>query len=146
MVEQSLRCKAAVVSRDEREGDLRKILNFGHTVGHAIEAAGDYARYLHGEAVAIGMVVASQLSRLHAGLPEADQQRLRRLIEGAGLPAAMPDPRSMPAAEHDRFTRALNLDKKRAGDAIDFVLVPELGRAIVRKLSFAQITAVLEQA
>ena len=146
MVDQSLRCKAAVVSRDEREGDLRKILNFGHTVGHAIEAASGYARYLHGEAVAIGMVAASELSRLHAGLPEADQQRLRRLIEGAGLPTAMPDRRSMPAAEHDRFTKALNLDKKRAGDAIDFVLLPELGRAIVRKLSFEQITAVLEQA
>jgi len=146
VVDQSLRCKAAVVSRDEREGDLRKILNFGHTVGHAIEAASDYTRYLHGEAVAIGMVVAARLSRLHAGLAEADQQRLRRLIEGAGLPTGMPDLRSMPAAEHDRFTTALNLDKKRAGDAIDFVLVPEIGRAIVRNLSFEQISAVLEQA
>ena len=146
LVDRSLRCKAAVVSRDEREGDLRKILNFGHTVGHAIEAAGDYARYLHGEAVAIGMAVASRLSCLHAGLAESDQRRLVRLIERAGLPTEMPDLANLPAVEQDRFANALKLDKKRAGEAIDFVLVPELGRAIVRKLSFEQVTAAIQSA
>jgi 3-dehydroquinate synthase len=146
LVDRSLRCKAAVVSRDEREGDLRKILNFGHTVGHAIEAAGDYTRYLHGEAVAIGMAVASRLSCLHAGLAESDQRRLVRLIERAGLPTEMPDLANLPAAEQERFANALKLDKKRAGEAIDFVLVPELGRAIVRKLSFAQVTAAIQTA
>ncbi len=140
LVERSLRCKAAVVSRDEHEGDLRKILNFGHTVGHAIEAASDYARYLHGEAVAIGMVVASRLSRLHAGLGEADQHRLVRLIESAGLPIKMPD------WQGERFAKALKLDKKRAGEGVDFVLVPEIGRAIVQRLSFEQVIAALESA
>jgi 3-dehydroquinate synthase len=146
LVDRSLRCKAAIVSQDEREGDLRKILNFGHTVGHAIEAAGDYARYLHGEAVAIGMAVASRLSCLHAGLAESDQRRLVRLIERAGLPTEMPDLAILPDVERERFSSALKLDKKRAGEAIDFVLVPELGRAIVKKLSFEQITAAIQSA
>jgi 3-dehydroquinate synthase len=140
VVERSLRCKADIVSRDEREGSLRKVLNFGHTVGHAIEAASDYSRYLHGEAVAIGMVVAARLSRLHAGLPQADERALVRLIEQAGLPAAMPDWRN------ERFARALRLDKKRAGDGVEFVLIPEIGRAVLHKLSFEQVTAVLEAA
>ena len=133
-----------MVSRDEREGDLRKILNFGHTIGHAIEAAGDYARYLHGEAVAIGMAVASRFSCLHAGLAESDQRRLVRLLERAGLPTEMPDLATLPAAEQERFANALKLDKKRAGEAIDFVLVPEIRRAIVKKLSFEQVTAAIQ--
>ena len=138
IIEQSLRCKASVVSQDEREGNLRKVLNFGHTVGHAIEAAGDYSRFLHGEAVAIGMVVATGLSRIHAGLPESDAKRLLRLIEQAGLPARMPDWRN------ERFSKALELDKKRAGDGIDFVLISAIGHTLIKKLTLKEITNHLE--
>ncbi len=137
-VERSLRCKAAIVSQDEREGNLRKILNFGHTIGHAIEAATGYGRYLHGEAVAIGMVVAARLSRVHAGLARSEERRLVDLIERAGLPIAMPDWRT------ESFARALELDKKSAGQGIDFVLISEPGRALIRRLSLKEITAGLD--
>ncbi len=89
MVERSLRHKAYVVENDEREGGLRKILNFGHTIGHAIEASAGYGKYLHGEAVAIGMVAACAISRQWAGLEERESERLVGLIERAGLPTAM---------------------------------------------------------
>ena len=90
IVDQSLRHKAAVVASDEREGGLRKILNFGHTIGHALEASAGYGSYFHGEAVAIGMVVAAGLSRTYAGLSGHEVDRLVRLIEASGLPSRMP--------------------------------------------------------
>ena len=136
MVERSLRHKAYVVANDEREGGLRKILNFGHTLGHALEASAGYGSYLHGEAVAIGMVAAARLSTRYAGLSAGEASRLERLIEAAGLPTRMP-----PGWESDSFLRALRLDKKRAGDAVEFVLLDRLGHAITRKLSFDEITA-----
>jgi 3-dehydroquinate synthase len=136
MVERSLRHKAYVVANDEREGGLRKILNFGHTLGHALEASAGYGSYLHGEAVAIGMVAAARLSVRYAGLSADEASRLERLIEAAGLPTRMP-----PGWENDSFLRALRLDKKRAGDAVEFVLLERLGHALTRKLTFAEILA-----
>ena len=118
MVERSLRHKATVVSNDERESGLRKILNFGHTIGHALETSAGYGTYLHGEAVAIGMVAAAQISCRYSGLSELDRSRLERLIEAAALPARMP-----PGWRNDPFLRALFLDKKRTGGEIEFVLL-----------------------
>lgn len=136
IVERSLRHKAAVVANDEREGGLRKILNFGHTIGHALEASAGYGSYFHGEAVAIGMVAASRLSNLFAGLAADEADRLTRLIAAAGLPA------KMPARWGGReFEQALKLDKKRAGDGVEFVLLDRLGHAVTRQLGFDQITA-----
>jgi 3-dehydroquinate synthase len=90
IVDQSLRHKAAIVASDEREGGRRKILNFGHTIGHALEASAGYGSYFHGEAVAIGMVAAAGLSRAYAGLSAGEADRLLRLIESAGLPTQLP--------------------------------------------------------
>ena len=141
VVERSLRCKASVVSRDERESGLRKILNFGHTIGHALEASTGYERCLHGEAVAIGMVLAADLSRRHAGLQDEDARRLGRLIEQAGLPTKLPAD-----CRNARFNKALHLDKKRADQRIEFVLLSEIGRALIHKLSFKEIAAILDAA
>lgn len=138
VVDRSLRCKGSVVARDERESGLRKILNFGHTVGHALEAASGYERFLHGEAVAIGMVAAARLSARHAGLNESDTFRLRSLLERAGLPVAMP-----PEWRSERFVTALGLDKKRTDREVDFVLISEIGRAVVRKLKLEEIISQL---
>jgi 3-dehydroquinate synthase len=138
MVERSLKHKAYVVENDEREGGLRKILNFGHTVGHAIEASAGYGKYLHGEAVAIGMVAACAMSRKFAGLDGQDADRLTELIRRAGLPTSM-DTRS-PTEE---FMRALRLDKKRAEKQIEFVVIDRLGNAFPRKVAFADIFSVL---
>jgi len=160
IVGRSLRHKAAVVASDEREGGLRKILNFGHTIGHAIEASAGYGSYFHGEAVAIGMVAAVGLSRAHAGLSAADADRLTRLIEAAGLPTQMPPAwRGQNAADQGAaaggrgghsgrafekdFERALKLDKKRAGEGIEFVLIDRLGHALTRTLAFAEIVSYL---
>src|SRR5687767_766913 len=77
--------KAAVVAADEREGSLRAILNFGHTLGHALEATLGYGRLLHGEAIAIGQVAAAEFSRVAFGLPAADLERIRALFQRAGL-------------------------------------------------------------
>ncbi|HVN28674.1 MAG TPA: 3-dehydroquinate synthase, partial [Candidatus Binataceae bacterium] len=108
MVERSLRRKAYVVENDEREGGLRKTLNFGHTIGHAIEASAGYGKYLHGEAVAIGMVAACAISRKFAGLDERESERLVALIRRAGLPTTMDS-----IWRSEEFRQALRLDKKR---------------------------------
>jgi 3-dehydroquinate synthase len=137
MVDRSLRCKAQIVMSDEHEGGLRKILNFGHTLGHALEASSGYGRYLHGEAVAIGMVAATQLSARYEGLSAEEALRLEGLIEAAKLPTKMPR-----GWRSEEFLRALKLDKKRAGDAVEFVLLDTLGHALTRKLSFDEIVAI----
>ena len=86
----SCEIKAGVVGQDERESGLRAILNFGHTFGHAIEAGLGYGQWLHGEAVACGMVMASDLSVRLGLMPPDFLPRLQRLIERAGLPIAAP--------------------------------------------------------
>ncbi|HEY2523570.1 MAG TPA: 3-dehydroquinate synthase, partial [Candidatus Binataceae bacterium] len=91
MVARSLQHKATIVASDAREGGLRKILNYGHTAGHALEASSGYGNYLHGEAVAIGMVAAGRLSQAFAQLSAAEAERLEQLIARAGLPTAMPE-------------------------------------------------------
>jgi 3-dehydroquinate synthase len=136
MVARSLQHKAAIVASDTREGGLRKILNYGHTAGHALEASSGYGNFLHGEAVAIGMVAAGKLSQAFAGLGAAEAERLERLIARAGLPTAMP-----PGWRGEEFVRAMRLDKKRAADGVEFVLLDRLGHALTRKLSFAEILA-----
>lgn len=118
--------KADVVSQDETESGLRAILNFGHTIGHAIEAITAYGQYLHGEAISIGQVAAAEMSVRLAGLPAADAQRIRALLVQAGLPVKYP-------LTEKRWTQLLNamrLDKKVSGGEIKFVLAERIGRAI----------------
>jgi 3-dehydroquinate synthase len=142
VIARSLRHKAAIVASDEREGGPRKILNFGHTLGHALEASAGYGRYLHGEAVAIGMVAALTLSEKHGGLSADEASRLVRLIARTGLPTAMPS-----TARHDAaFLSAIRMDKKRADGGIEFVLLDRMGHAFTRKLGIEEILAVLAKA
>ncbi|MGC1399244.1 3-dehydroquinate synthase family protein, partial [Candidatus Binatus sp.] len=139
VVARSLSHKAAVVGADERESGLRKTLNFGHTVGHAIEASAGYGSYFHGEAVAIGMVAAARLSSQYAGFSADEASRLQRLIERAGLPTAMPA-----GWRGENFLRALGLDKKRAAGAVEFVLLDRLGHSLTKSLSIDDIVSSLE--
>jgi 3-dehydroquinate synthase len=120
----SARQKAAVVAADEREeGGERAVLNFGHTVGHALEAVTDYRRYLHGEAVAVGMVAAARVS--HAlGVCDAEVgTRIERLLSGLGLPTAVPAELRTPA-----LAAAMQRDKKSRSGRIRFVAVETIGR------------------
>ncbi|HOW66487.1 MAG TPA: 3-dehydroquinate synthase [Candidatus Paceibacterota bacterium] len=118
--------KAEVVTQDEQEGGLRAILNFGHTIGHGIEALAGYGRYLHGEAVAIGMVAACRLSHALTGLSRDEGARIVNLLKQAGLPVSV-------QLTHPRRTRLfeiLSLDKKTSGGRPRFVLAHRIGHVL----------------
>ncbi|MEI6085932.1 MAG: 3-dehydroquinate synthase, partial [Verrucomicrobiota bacterium] len=118
--------KAEVVSQDEREAGLRAILNFGHTIGHAMEALGDYVGLLHGEAVAMGMCCAAELSVRRGGLSRGEADRLRALIAASGLPTQLGDKYDLAA-----LSEAMRLDKKAEAGQPRFVLLKRLGAAFV---------------
>jgi 3-dehydroquinate synthase len=112
------------VGKDETESGLRAILNFGHTIGHALEAISRYGKYLHGEAISIGQVAAAKLSAALLDLPAADVQRITTLFERMGLPTTV---RLTPAQRARVFT-TMRLDKKVSGGEIKFVLAKRIGR------------------
>ena len=117
--------KAALVMEDERESGARALLNFGHTFGHAIETASGYGEWLHGEAVAIGMVLAAETSARQGWLGRAEVERLRTLLTRAGLPVQAP--RIGVARAHE----LMSLDKKALGGRVRLVLLKSLGHAVV---------------
>ena len=137
VIRTSCAIKAAVVSADEREGDHRRILNFGHTVGHALETVGGYRRYRHGEAVAIGMVVAARLAE-RLGLTDATvATRIRTLTARTGLPGDLP-PHSASA-----LIQAMRQDKKVRDRRIHFVLPDRIGHVLIRPVEEPEIRHVL---
>jgi 3-dehydroquinate synthase len=125
-IERSCAIKAEIVAADERESGERALLNFGHTFGHAIEAAQGYGAWLHGEAVAAGMVCAAKLSERACRLSRVDASRLIALIGAAGLPI---EPPKMPV---ERWLELMRRDKKVERNAMRFVLLERLGHAVVR--------------
>lgn len=132
IVGDSVRIKSAVVNQDEKETGLRRILNFGHTIGHAVEKTVGLS---HGRAVSIGMAFAGQVS-VACGLLAADQaRRLTTIQQHLGLPTRM-DPAWAPAV-----AAALAKDKKRQGRDVHFVLLAELGRAVVAPMGLDDIQA-----
>jgi 3-dehydroquinate synthase len=116
--------KAEVVSQDETESGLRAILNFGHTIGHGLEAISSYGKYLHGEAISVGQVAAARISQRVLGLPATEMERITRLFEQAGLPTRSP----LSAARRQRLRDAMLLDKKSAGGEVRFVLAEAIGK------------------
>lgn len=137
-IKQSVINKKSVVVDDEKEAGRRAHLNFGHTFGHALEALTEYGALEHGEAVAIGMVLAARLSH-QLGLMEAkDVQRLSALIDSLRLPTQVP---AQVANDHGPKTiiERMRLDKKNKGNAIHLVLLDGLGRAVVRPTEEAEI-------
>ncbi len=125
-IARSVAIKAQVVSADEREAGLRTLLNYGHTIGHAIEAATGYTKYLHGEAVAIGMHAAAIISVEMRLLSPADLARQQALLRACGLPEAAP------GLDIDAVLDATLSDKKVRGGAVQWVLLDAIGRAVVR--------------
>ena len=121
----SCEIKAQVVGQDEREGGIRAILNLGHTFGHAIETGMGYGNWLHGEAVAVGMVLAAQTSQRMGWLSEADVERTRALIRAAGLPDVAPDLGVAAWLDY------MGHDKKVEGGKLRFVLLKKLGEAVI---------------
>jgi len=130
---ESLRIKAAVVEADERDAGARRVLNFGHTFGHALEAA---AGLDHGQAVAAGLVFAAGLSVRKGFLAARDRDRIAALVGRLGLPVAV----GAPAAA---LIEAVRKDKKRAGEAIHFVFLEAIGRPLVREVPMAELESAI---
>jgi 3-dehydroquinate synthase len=124
-IRRSCEIKAAVVARDERERGDRALLNFGHTFGHAVESAAGYGTWLHGEAVAAGMLVAADMSRRCGLLAAADVERVGALLARAGLPTKVTSIRAAQALDHMR------IDKKVQSGRMRFVLLRRIGEAFV---------------
>jgi 3-dehydroquinate synthase len=125
-VVRSIAIKAEIVGQDERERGLRVLLNFGHTFGHAIETGLGYGTWLHGEAVAAGMVMAADLSRQLGYLSEVDAARIRSLLERAGLPT------TAKGLTPGRMQELMRVDKKARKGRVHFVLLERLGMALLR--------------
>ena len=118
--------KAAIVAADERETGVRALLNLGHTFGHAIEAGAGYGAWLHGEAIAAGMVMAAELSRRLGRIHEDDVARVRDLIGRAGLPV------TGPALAPESLMALMAVDKKAAQGKLRFVVLEGVGRAALQ--------------
>jgi len=136
-VQRSCEIKAWVVGQDERESGLRAILNFGHTFGHAIETGMGYGTWLHGEAVGCGMVLAADLSARLGLMPASFVDRMRRLVQAAGLPVVAP------ALGLERYLSLMQIDKKNEGGDIRFVVIEGLGKAGVRGAPLELVAQVL---
>lgn len=126
MIAESVRIKCEVVSADERESGLRRILNFGHTVGHAIEAETQYRRFLHGEAVGLGMKAAAQLSYLLGMLSEETRNEILATVDLYGPFPPYSD------LQPDRLLARLSKDKKTVRGAVHFILTTAIGETVVR--------------
>ncbi len=118
--------KAEVVGLDETESGLRAVLNFGHTIGHAIENSSGYGKYLHGEAISIGQVAAAKLSQQVLGLPADEVGRIEKLFIRAGLPVSI----KLDAARRKKLFAAMLLDKKVSAGEIKFVLAQKIGQVV----------------
>jgi 3-dehydroquinate synthase len=120
----SIRIKAQIVMQDEHDHDLRNLLNFGHTLGHALETASDYQKLLHGEAVAIGMLLAARLSTTLHHFPQVDVVRVKNLLMALHLPVRT----ELPSAE--KLLSLLQRDKKVRAGKVKFILLTAIGSAI----------------
>ena len=127
IVRRNVAIKAAVVAEDERDTGLRAILNYGHTIGHAIEAAGGYAQVFHGAADAIGMTAAAEIGRRMGVTPAAVVERQRAVLERFGLSTHAPK-----GIDPARVLDAIALDKKVAQGGVRWVLLEEIGRPVLR--------------
>jgi 3-dehydroquinate synthase len=134
VVYDSIMIKSEIVNRDEREKGERRKLNFGHTIGHAIEKVIGIS---HGEAVGIGMVVAARLSEKKGLLTSEDMVRIETLLGNLKLPTEI-------STDPEKLFEAMTKDKKREGDSIHFVLLEGIGQAVIEEISIKELKAVLD--
>ena len=128
IIKRSCEIKADVVSKDERESGLRAILNYGHTIGHAIETVTKYKRFLHGEAVAIGMNLEARLSIMLDLLDEEQASRIKALIDSYNLPSEMPSDVNVSSV-----SLSMKLDKKTVAGELKFILPEKIGHVRIQK-------------
>jgi 3-dehydroquinate synthase len=128
IVKRSCEIKADVVSKDERESGLRAILNYGHTIGHAIETVTGYTRFIHGEAVAIGMHLEARLAQLLNYIDKDQVSRIKALIDSYGLPSGMPE-----EIDENSILSSMQLDKKTVAGELKFILPEKIGSVKIQK-------------
>jgi 3-dehydroquinate synthase len=133
VVATSANIKVDVVQNDEHESGLRRILNFGHTIGHAIERS---KGILHGEAVGMGMILAARLSRLQGLLSSSELDRVEQIIKAAGLPGIV-------KLEPDEIYQNIRKDKKKSGDVVNFVLLKGLGNTLIRPIQLPELKSMI---
>ena len=134
LIARNIAIKAAIVAEDEKEkNDKRALLNFGHTIGHAIENVAGYGELLHGEAISLGLAAALIVSERKARLPAAEADRVRAKLSAFGLPLSLPA-----HLDTDALLAAAAKDKKFDSGKIRFVVVPRLGEAFVSEDVTAQ--------
>jgi 3-dehydroquinate synthase len=137
VLKRACRIKAEVVSRDERErAGVRALLNFGHTLAHAIEAEQGYSKIMHGEAVSIGMVHAARRSEALGFAPAGTRERLEALLVRFGLPV------TAPSGDRRVQLAAIRVDKKKVGGKIDYIVLQRIGSAATVKLTASEILPV----
>ena len=127
-----------MVRKDERESGLRAILNFGHTFGHAIEAGLGYGKWLHGEAVGCGMAMAANLSHRLGFVDSQTKDRVRALVQAAGLPVDAPN------LGVQRWLELMEVDKKNEGGQIKFILMKPLGSPVITTVPAEILLATIE--
>jgi len=144
VIVRAVRAKAKIVSRDERDDGARQILNYGHTAGHALEALGGYRRWIHGEAVALGMVIACALAERRGLLSPGDAKRQRSLLAALGFPPAA---RALASVSARKLFSAMQLDKKKSAGNLRFVLTAGMGVASFgHHIGRAEVLAALQDA
>ena len=131
--------KAEIVQEDETESGLRAILNFGHTFGHALESVTEYREYKHGEAVAIGMVVASKIANLMDICNSEVVERVRAIVIKSGLPWELPD------YKYKHYLRAIRIDKKVVGDSLNFILTSRIGSVMIKEVKLEDCASLLNK-
>ncbi|MDD3167940.1 MAG: 3-dehydroquinate synthase [Eubacteriales bacterium] len=132
LIERCVRIKIKVVEADETEEGLRRILNFGHTIGHGVEKLGNFTKLSHGEAVAIGMAAAVKIGESIGITRDGCYEKLVSILQSFSLPSGLTDP-------VDKVYGAMLSDKKKQGDGIHFVLIEEFGKAQVKKIPVAEL-------
>ena len=133
LIEHSCQVKRKMVVEDELDNGIRLFLNFGHTIGHAIEATAGYGRVMHGEAVAMGMVQVSKVAEQKGLMPVGITQSIREMCQKFGLPVDYEN------WDVDKLYQALTHDKKARGNTMKLVLVPELGSATIHPVSLEEM-------
>ncbi len=140
-IDVSCRCKSKIVATDEKEAGIRAILNLGHTFGHAIETHCGYGNWLHGEAVAVGMLMALELSYREGAISSTDVSALKALLENAGLPVL--GPREM---SFDDYMAVMSVDKKVLDGSLRLVLLDRIGQAkVTADFAVASLRSVINQ-
>jgi 3-dehydroquinate synthase len=140
IVESCCRIKKSIVEIDEKEQGLRRILNFGHTLGHALENISQYT-ITHGEGVALGMIAAARISEKMGYLERDETKRIEALIRSTGLPVEIPT-----SLDRDKIIARLRMDKKKKGDIVHFVLLKKIGMPFINgNIEQKLIAAVIEE-